>query len=587
MRIIRLLLPPFAAKFASLPVLGLLAAVILLCGGILQTETDDSVAPSFTTFNAPGAGTTASALQGTAAFGINAAGDIAGFETDENGVHHGFVRTASGAITDFDASGAGTGRNQGTMALSIDSSGEIAGSYTDANSVYHGFVRADDGTISAFDVTGAGTGRNQGTNAISINSDGNITGFYTVPSGAVSGFLRAVSGTITTFEAPGAGTGKSHGTRPFGINSAGDVTGFSLDAQNLFHGFVRAANGQITVFDATGAGTAAFQGTLPFSIDSAGDVTGLYIDANGALHGFVRAASGTIADFDAPGAGTGMFQGTFPFSINSDGVIVGIELDANTVLHGFVRTADGAVTTFEAPGAGSGSGLREGERGLQGSGALAINDSGAIAGSYLDAKSVLHGFLFAAKAPTTTTLQSTPNPSHYGAAVTFTAQVASGDSSPPDGEIVSFVKSGNVFGTGTLTHGKARLTTSILPVGADSITAVYPGDANLARSASKALAQVVEKTKSTTVLTSSPNPSKPGQLVKFTATVTSATSKTPRGTVTFKNGSTTLATVDLAAGKASFDTSRLAAGVHSVTAAYGGSADFEASTSGVLKQTVK
>src|ERR1700679_4255478 len=114
------LLRSFAPTVLKLPVLGLAAMVMLLSGGAPRTETADGTGSGFTTFDAPGAGTTASALQGTAAFSINAAGDIAGFETDSSGVHHGFVRSAAGAFTEFDASGVGAGQNQGTQPLSID-----------------------------------------------------------------------------------------------------------------------------------------------------------------------------------------------------------------------------------------------------------------------------------------------------------------------------------------------------------------------------------------------------------------------------------------------------------------------------------
>jgi hypothetical protein len=51
----------------------------------------------------------------------------------------------------------------------------------------------------------------------------------------------------------------------------------------------------------------------------------------------VRASSGTITTFEAPGAGAGAMQGTVCFSINSAGAIAGTYIDANYVYHGFVR----------------------------------------------------------------------------------------------------------------------------------------------------------------------------------------------------------------------------------------------------------
>jgi Pro-kumamolisin, activation domain/Bacterial Ig-like domain (group 3) len=89
----------------------------------------------------------------------------------------------------------------------------------------------------------------------------------------------------------------------------------------------------------------------------------------------------------------------------------------------------------------------------------------------------------------------------------------------------------------------------------------------------------------TTSVGSSKNPAVLGSPVTFTATVTS-TVGTATGTVTFKNGATTLGTGSLVAGKATLTTSSLTPGSHSITAVYGGGADFLASTSPVLTQTV-
>src|ERR1700722_4168673 len=88
MKDVRLMLRSLPPALALLPILGIAAVVIVLCSGALQTEAGDSSTPGFTSFDAPGAGTTASSLEGTAAFSINTAGDIAGFETDSSGVHH-------------------------------------------------------------------------------------------------------------------------------------------------------------------------------------------------------------------------------------------------------------------------------------------------------------------------------------------------------------------------------------------------------------------------------------------------------------------------------------------------------------------
>jgi len=186
---------------------------------------------------------------------------------------------------------------------------------------------------------------------------------------------------------------------------------------------------------------------------------------------------------------------------------------------------------------------------------------------------------------TTTAVSSSQNPSAYGQTVTFIAVVSSDAGTPSNGETVSFLKGETVIGTGTLTGGSASFTTSSLPAGASSITAVYGGDSNFAGSTSKAVKQVVDKATTTTSLVSSLNPSNLGQSVTFTATVTPQFSGTPAGTVTFTDGTTTLKTIALSEGVAKYTSTTLAEGQHSITATYNGSTSFDGS-SGSVKQTV-
>jgi len=191
------------------------------------------------------------------------------------------------------------------------------------------------------------------------------------------------------------------------------------------------------------------------------------------------------------------------------------------------------------------------------------------------------------KVATTTALSSSPNPSTYGQAVTFTAVVASSSGAPPDGDTVTFKEGTTVLGTGSLSGGSASFTTSTLPAGANAIRVVYGGDIQFAASTSNAVKQLVSKVATTTALSSSPNPSTYGQAVTFSAVVTSSSGAPPDGeTVTFKEGTTVLGTGALSGGSASFTTSALPAGTNAIKAVYGGDTEFAASTSNVVKQVV-
>ncbi len=195
---------------------------------------------------------------------------------------------------------------------------------------------------------------------------------------------------------------------------------------------------------------------------------------------------------------------------------------------------------------------------------------------------------------TTTTLTSSLNPSTSGQSVTFTATVTgpTGNTTIPTGS-VTFLDGGTSIGTGTLNGlGQATFTTTSLSVASHSITAAYGGSTTFAGSTSPILTQVVNTgtlPATTTVLISSANPSTSGQSVTFTATVAGPTGNTtvPTGTVTFLDGATSIGAGTLnAGGQATYTTSSLSVAAHSITASYGGSATFAASTSGILSQVV-
>ncbi len=188
------------------------------------------------------------------------------------------------------------------------------------------------------------------------------------------------------------------------------------------------------------------------------------------------------------------------------------------------------------------------------------------------------------KSATATTLGSSLNPSSYGQSVTWTATVTTSGSVPPSGK-VNFTWSIYTIGSATLNSGGvATLTKSNLNADTYPLTAVYVGDASNLGSTSPVVSQVVTQATSSAALTSSPNPSTSGQLVTFTATITSPTAR-PTGPVAFAVGKTVLGTAQLNGGKAKFTTSTLAVGSTKVTATYNGDSNIAKSSASVT-QTV-
>jgi ELWxxDGT repeat protein len=184
-----------------------------------------------------------------------------------------------------------------------------------------------------------------------------------------------------------------------------------------------------------------------------------------------------------------------------------------------------------------------------------------------------------ARAPTTTTLTSSLNPSTFGQQVTFTATVSGASPS----ESVNFFDNGTLLGSATLVSAVASVSLTTLGVGSHTITAEYTGDADDAPSTSTPLVQVVDPVSTATTLGSSPNPSFISGVVEFTAMVTPGS---PTGSIVFAEGGVTLATVTLAGNLASFQTSTLTAGSHTINAVYSGDTNYAGSTSNAVVQIV-
>jgi len=192
---------------------------------------------------------------------------------------------------------------------------------------------------------------------------------------------------------------------------------------------------------------------------------------------------------------------------------------------------------------------------------------------------------------TTTALAAMPTSSLFGQSVTFTATVTAQapGSGIPTGTVTfkdgSTILAANVSVDGS---GNASFSTAKLTAGSHTITATFTGTGGWVTSISPTLNQVVSKDGTTTVVTSSVNPSVSGQSVTYTATVTAKSpgSGIPVGKVVFKDNGNTLATVTLDAnGQASYTTS-FTAGRYTIVATYNGGANFTTSTSPGYVQVV-
>ena len=269
---------------------------------------------------------------------------------------------------------------------------------------------------------------------------------------------------------------------------------------------------------------------------------------------------------------------------------VGVSVVFNAALSAAVSSPTGSVTFMDGGTAIGNVGLAANGTAAFSTANLALGQhsiTAAYSGDGNDAGATSAAFTQTVQENTTTTLISGTNPSIGGTPVTLTATVAGVSHGNVTGT-VTFKNGATVLGTANLNaFGVAAFTTTVLPVGADSITAVYGGDTLDAASVSAPLTQTVQSAATTTALASSANPSLFGANVVFTATV-SGNGDTPTGTVTFLDGSSTLAIEAVNSnGVAVYSTAALGAGIHPITASYSGDGDNTKSTSAVLSQQVQ
>jgi sugar lactone lactonase YvrE len=190
-----------------------------------------------------------------------------------------------------------------------------------------------------------------------------------------------------------------------------------------------------------------------------------------------------------------------------------------------------------------------------------------------------------------TTLTTSANPVAPNTNVNLTAFIApvSGQTGTPTGK-VSFYDGATLLGSVTVSGGSAVLPASFTTLGTHSLTAVYSGDSGFNASTSAAVLEVVNGFTATVGLSSSVNPSRPGQSTLLTATVAATAGQTnppaPNGKVSFYDGPTLLGTSIANSGIATYTATFATSGTHPITAVYSGDTNFGGATSAALSQVV-
>ncbi|WP_328609942.1 hypothetical protein OG943_12720 [Amycolatopsis sp. NBC_00345] len=236
------------------------------------------------------------------------------------------------------------------------------------------------------------------TTLYGINNKGNTAGYFSDGRGT-HGFLRSADGAISAaLDHPEAGTT----TALFGVNGAGDAVGYyhAKSDKGGYPGTTSLPPTGVSAF-VYSAAAQRFEPIAPpedgtgtvvaFGVNDSGLVSGWYFarDPSGqseaVAKGFVwsgkeRRHVDTFRHPDDTGGGT------FATGVNGAGLVVGQLIGPDKSTRVFIR--DSTRRTFVASSFGYPN-LRENEGGT---GAMAISDSGVVAGFYLDTKGT-HAYL--------------------------------------------------------------------------------------------------------------------------------------------------------------------------------------------------
>jgi hypothetical protein len=165
---------------------------------------------------------------GTLAWVINDNGEVGGYYNYNNitDINRAFVRSRVGNFSNFDAV---SRRTAVIQPMAINLSGEVAGYYGNNDFDTHGFLRDASGKVTDFDVPDSSF-----TIPAGINNADVIVGYWGVQKQALQkSFVRSAAGHISTFAAPDP----NYTTIAVSINAHGTITGSWMDLNFVSHGF--------------------------------------------------------------------------------------------------------------------------------------------------------------------------------------------------------------------------------------------------------------------------------------------------------------------------------------------------------------
>ena len=458
------------------------------------------------------------------------------------------------------------------------------------------------------------------TSALSVSLGHTILAVYTGNAG-----FGGSTGTLTSYAVSAATTTTAVAANPasgdlFGesVTLTATVTTASPSSAPVNGGTVKFYDGAAIPANLLGTSTAVVNGsasitTGALSVNPSHTITAVYsgdgLDFNG--------STGTLPNYSVVAVGTHTAVAASPATGDAFGVSVTLTANITSLSPGAATVAGGTVSFYDGSAipanliGTSGHAVVGGTASISTS-ALAVSSGHTITAVYsgdgLDfagSTGTLTNYAVGAASTSTAVSETPASGDIFGQNVALTATVTAtgGSTAVVSGGTVSFYDGAaipaNLLGTSaTVAAGTASINTTLLALGAQTITAVYSGATNFVTSTGMQNNYGVGQADTSTTVASSSigNTSGFGQAVTFAATVVASSPSTVAvsgGTVGFYDGAVIPANLigtsaAVANGTATLTISTLAQGNHVITAVYN-SADtgaFTTSTSPTIDQNV-
>jgi DNA-binding beta-propeller fold protein YncE len=410
----------------------------------------------------------------------------------------------------------------------------------------------------------AGAGNGQFNAPRSVATDGPY--IYVVDTGNNRVQKFSSSGVYST-QWGSAGGGNGQFSTPFGIAVHASGYVYVVDRDNNRIQKFTTNGGYVTQWGGVGTGDGQFNSPWAVAVNGAGDRVYVADWGNNRVQVFTS-TGGYVTKWSTGAGGAALLH---PAGLDLDAVSIYVS-DGNHQIQRFTTTG----TYLSSWGSlGAGDGQFNGPVGVVGSAGIYVADANN------------HRIQRFGVVPASLGLSQGSGSSVYGETVVLTA----GSSPVVSNYSAIFYCGATSIGSAGFEAivGLAHLFPTNLPVGSDTLTAVYSGSGGCSGPTSPYVVHTVTRASTTTALGGGLNPSGIGQAVTFTATVSVdyPGSGAPGDSVQFSVDSAPLgAPVPLSAGTASQTLSIWSAGAHSVVATYRGDAHFAGSASSPLSQTV-